>query len=643
MSAVPFEALRSLTPSLGTMNMPNQIQTQTRENLGPAEQIIRTLLSYTDHAVHNRPGMVVADGRFNIGVRWEPVTHKLEDGQKVVYRLVKTGNRTTKVRVGVLRDDGKIANGTHIEGEYRPAGLFPEVVAWMYTQATEVWKLDNEFCAHWASHAFSQDHRDLKVILAALMLVQNRKGDPIKDGDKVAFFDEDYRDVGEAMMLLYRKDGTDLNPKLLLRVHDVLSLPAIAEINHKLGFGKSARRPFFGRWEKAVVKWLGYREQNVKLLEGLVKAGFRSTVQELARRVGYKPETPKFFEILRWKQSQAKDGRRSLAIGKAVAAAETWEGLNEKAICQKITEEKPGWKRITGLLPKGIGLTRAIMAAAIEAKSLSDKDLIIATPTLEELGLLDVKDIKERWEKAVKSAEDMRAANIASRVQKAETKEKLQEAADTAVKKAVEEVIRGISVYVFVDISGSMHNCIEVAKGYIAKFLQGFPLESLHVAVFNSAGREVKIKHSSAAGVEQAFRGIGASGGTDYGAGVRALQQYKPAEDQDSLFFFVGDEQAELFTAAVRASGLNPMAFAFVKVSGTAEDVAVRDTAAQLGIPCIMVDEKMFADPYSIPRTLRNLVASTPVGRSTRTVAAPRVSLIDTILGTPILALPTWA
>jgi hypothetical protein len=640
--------------------------THTRENLGPAERIINALLAYTDHLYHGRPGIVITDARTNVGVRWEPVTHKVEDGKKVVYKLSKVGKKTIKARIGVMTEAVN-PNGitVHVRtdaspnhpiiGEYREAGLFPEVAAWMYRQVAEVWKLDNEFAARWASFAFGQEHRDLKVVLAAFMLVQARKGDPVVDGGKVAFYDEDYRDVGEAMMLIRRKDDKELNPKLLLRMHDLLTLPQIAAINRELGFGTSARKAFLGRWSTVVEKWLRHREENPRLLDGLVKAGFKQTVIDLARRVGYKPTTSKFFEALRWKQAQADDGRRTMAIGLAVTAAETWEDLSEAQVCERIVATKPDWKRIVGMLPKTVGVTRAVVAAAIEAKALSDRDLIIATPTLEELGLLDVPDIRARWEKATRGAEDSRAANIARNVQSKELKEKLVEAADTAVKKAVEAVTKNMRVYFMVDISGSMKNAIEAAKTYIAKFLQGFSPERTHVAVFNTTGREVVIKHASAAGVENAFKGISASGGTDYGAGVRVLQHHKPNADEDVLFIFVGDEEAVPFEGAVTASGLRPMAFGFVKTTpdggaagwrvqqyGVDNNVAVRDTAARLGIPCFMIDEKTFDDAYAIPRTVRALVSATPVGPA-RAAATPRFTLVDQILKTDLLKKPAWA
>lgn len=615
-----------------------------KNSLGPAEQIISTLLTYNDHMVHNRPGMVVKDDRAVIGLQWAPVTHKLEEDQKVVFRMEKVGKKSQNVKVGVMREDGRIFEGRNKVGEYRPAGIFPEVATWMYARVAEVWKLDNEFSARWASYAFKQEHRDLKVVLAAFMLVQSRKGDPVRDGNKVAFHDEDYRAIGEAMCLLTNKDGKDFDPKLLLRIREVLELDQIAEMNRELGFGRSAREKFLGRWPEAVEKWLRYREENPRMLEGLVKAGWRRSVMDLASMIGFKPETPKFYQVLRWKQKQSSDGRRQVAIGMEVSKAESWEGLSEKDICQRIVTQKPNYKRIIGLLPSGQPLTRAIVAAAIDAGALSNKDLVIATPTLEELGLLQVQEYKERWEKAVKSSEDMRAANIATRVKSQETKEKLQEGSDNALKNAVAEVIKGLRVYFFIDRSSSMQRSINVAKEHIARFLQGFPMDKLHVCVFNTVGHVVEIKHASAAGVENAFRGMSASGGTDHGMGVRALAKFKPAAEEDVLFFFVGDQgQQGTFTREVQASGLNPLAFGFLYLPGDPGE-AIDATARELGIPCFRIDDKTFADPYAIPRTVRALVAATPINQTrTRAVAQPRATLIDLIIATPLLTKPVWA
>ena len=101
--------------------------TTERESLGPAERIIQSLLSYTDHAVHNRPGALFQDGRTKIGVRWEPVTHKVnDDGTKTVYKLVKQGRTNSRIELGTLRDDGKIVqNKSHFHYRLRHSGKCP--------------------------------------------------------------------------------------------------------------------------------------------------------------------------------------------------------------------------------------------------------------------------------------------------------------------------------------------------------------------------------------------------------------------------------------------------------------------------------------------------------------------------------------
>lgn len=618
-----------------------EISRERVESLGPAERILDTLLTHADHLYHGRPGMIVRDRETPMGVRWMPVTHR----DKTVYRLEKVGKKTRKVLAGTLADDGRITHGGRTVGHYRKPGLFPEAVAWLYGQIAQVWKMDNEFAARWASWAFAQEHRDLKVALAAFMLVQSRYGEPIVEDGEVLFHDDDYREIGEAMCLLRRRDKRDLNPKLLLRVGDVLRLPGVVQINRDLGFSRSARSPAIGRYNKAVTRWLRHREDNPKMLEGLVRAGFRRTVMQLARRVGYKPRTARFFEILRWKQKQAEDGRRQLAIGADVQAAESWEGLSEREICMRIVETRPNYKRLVGLLPADVGLTRAIVAAAIEAGSLSDSDLIILTPTLEDLGLLEVKEIGERWMKATEAAENQRAANIAKRVRKAETADKLQEAADKALQKAVKEELRGIRVYVGVDVSASMQRSITEAKGYLSQFLQGFPLDKLTVAVFNTKGREVVIRHPSAKGVEHAFRGFQAGGGTDHGAAIRDVFSKKPpAADEDVLMLWIGDQQQfGTFAAVTERSGLSPVAFGLLHVDSGGSLRIVEQTAERLGIPCFQIKKGMFGDAYAVGRTLRNLIASTPVGKRVSVAKARKASLVETILKTPLLSRPIWA
>lgn len=609
------------------------------ESLGPAERIVQSLITAGDHMVHNRCGAVVPDNTSAFGVKWQPATVR----EGTVFWLGRQGKRTVEVRLGTLANDGFIHDGPHLVGSFRLPGLFPEVAAWRYRQVCDVWRLDNEFAARWASWSFAQEHRDLKVILAALMLVQNRCGEPIRENGEVLFEDDDFRLVGEAMCLLRRRDGRDLNPRLLLRVGELLELPGVAAVNRELGFGRSGRAAVLGRYPRAVTKWLRHRERNPLMLEALVKAGFRRTVMKLARKVGYKPLSPRFFEVLHWKQKQAGDGRRTLALGLPMKGAESWEGLTEAEICQRIVAQKPSYKRIVGMLPAKLGLTRAIMAAAIESGCVSDAELVILTPTIEELGLLDVTEVGERWLRASQKVENQRAAHIAERVRRKDAADRLQEAADRALQKSVAEVARDLRVYCAVDVSASMTNAIEKAKTYLSQFLQGFSLDKLTVCAFNTTAREVRIRHASARGVEHAFRGLSAGGGTNHGSAFREVfRHHSPSPNEDVLCLFVGDQQQSgSFHDAVQESGIRPVAFGFLYVPGSMGDgfQAVESTAGQLGIPCFRIEEGMFGDAYAVSRTLRHLIASTPV----TAMSVNRKPLVASILETPLLTKPAWA
>ena len=146
-----------------------------REELGPAERIVETLLNSTDHIVHHRPGMMGVDRRAPFGYRWQSVTWKMrKGGRKEVFRM----QRRTPVFAGVMNAQGQVVDNHRVGGVYRAPGFYPEAARWYYRNALEVWKLDNEFAARWASFAFAREHRDLKVVLAALMLVQDRCGEP---------------------------------------------------------------------------------------------------------------------------------------------------------------------------------------------------------------------------------------------------------------------------------------------------------------------------------------------------------------------------------------------------------------------------------------------------------------------------------
>ncbi|MEW5743184.1 MAG: VWA domain-containing protein [Myxococcota bacterium] len=576
--------------------------------LGPAEKLLDLVLSSSAHLWHNRPGIEVAG-------TWQP---KPKKGQPLP------------------KHAREVKPGLHVSAATR-----------LYERLLEIYRLNTDLFAHFASYALKEtDWRDLKVACAALMLVQNKSGQPVKEDDgQVAFYDDDLRALGEAMLLFYeKKSARMMTPKAVLRVAQLLETEEIARLNRKAGFGDPAsKKPPLGRWKRAAQKWLTAREKNPALLQGLVKAGFKETIKAIARKCGYKPDSQAFFEALGWKQSQAKGGHRTVGLGELkLQKQERFDGLSEAEICEAIVEQSLAYKDVVGRLPKDVGLTPAIMAALLP--TLSDKDLRIMTPTLEELGLMAEPEVRKRWEKAIETATDQRALNIAKNVRSKEVREKLEQAADVAAQKAVAEATKDVDVRVMflIDKSGSMQGAIEQSIEALTKILAGFPPDKLHIATFDTMGTVLVPKAPSRAAVQHMLKGIKADGGTVHGAGVRAIHRAGVTFPDSArlVVLVVGDEAGETGDQLARAftdCGYRPSALAMlVSVAGNAaRGNSVRTCAAFMKLPFSEVNVSHFDDPYQVTRVLKALLdAPVAVG------AAPQLGWVERVMKTPLLELP---
>ena len=591
-------------------------RTQTtlpQESLGPTEKLIHLIINFPDHLWHNRPGVVV-NGKWRAATRAESME---------------------------FRDSGRVRSG-----DYRQPGPNKEAIVLVYTTMAEIWQTNNELAARLASYIMKEtDWRDMKVICAGFMLVQNRVGEAVVDESKglreVLFFDDDYRDIGEAMIKYYvRGSNRMMTPKLIQRIGQVLALPEVAALNRRLGFGNpQKRKAFTGRYYKAVRDWLAFREANASLLEGLKKSGYARTVRALSRMTGYKPKSQRFFEVLAWKQSQHRDGHRSIGLDGLHIERLSFDGLNEREICETIVARKLGWKQVMGMLPAEIGLTPAILVATLDR--LSDKDLVILTPTLEELGLLQHPEIKARWAKAIQAQEDQRARNIAKNLRNRETAQQLSDAADAAVTNTVAEATRDADVHIMfvIDVSASMQGAIDLSKEALSMIVQGFPASKLHISCFNTVGQVLRPRHYSAAGIKHMLAGIGAGGGTLYSMGVAAFKVngVRIPEGADLVIFAVGDEAGETgeeFARNVRGYGYAPTAFAHVVnvAHGWTRGTTVRRASEELGVPYTEVNVDQFCDVYQVQRTIKAVLEAQPF--------KSRESLVEKILNTDLLVKP---
>jgi hypothetical protein len=572
------------------------------EDRGAADRLLHLVLNSGAHLWHNRPGV-------DHNGEWLPAT------------------------------PGRIPRGAR---RVAP-GLFAPAAVHLYGTLLDIYRLDPELAARFASYAATEsDWRDLQVCLAALMLVQHRTGAPVHDDDgSVAFHDDDYRAVGVAMML--RLGQRAMTPKQVLRVAQLLETPEIAALNRSAGFADPAgRKPPLGRWPAAARRWLAHRERNAPLLDGLVTAGYKETIKALARKCGYRPATDRFFSVLGWAQKQARGGHRTVGVGGdlVLQRRERFDGLTEAEICERIVNEKLSFKDAVGRLPAGLGLTPAIMVTLLP--SLSDQDLRILTPTLESLGLLADDEIRARWEKALLTATDQRSLNVARNVRGAAVREALEVAAEAAVSNAVGD--EDVHVFFLIDKSGSMQGAIEKSKETLVRILAGFPPERLHIATFDTMGRVLRPKATSRAGVTHLLSVVNAGGGTVHGAALRALRvaEVDVPAGAALVVIVVGDEAGEsgsAFAGAFREYRYQPAAMALiVNVDhGWQRGSTVRDAAAGLGVPFSEIQVAQFDDPYQVTRVLKTLLDAPIAARSGPVVTYP---WLDKVISTPLLVAP---
>jgi hypothetical protein len=573
--------------------------------LGPAEKLLDLLLNSSAHLWHHRPG-------FEISGVWH----------------AKRGAKPELVRMGTA-----VA-----------PGLFVPAAASLYSRLLQLYETNVELAARFASYALTQtDWRDLKVACAALMLVQQRSGQPVHDDDgSVAFYDDDYRRVGEAMILHYAKKSTRmLAPKAVLRVAELLEAPEIAALNRLAGFADPAsQRAPLGRWKRAATKWLAFREKNEPLLQGLVAAGYKETIKKIARKAGYKPESERFFAILGWKQKQAEGGHRSLGLdGLVLEKRDRFDGLTEAEICESIESQRLKYKDVMGRLPADVGLTPAIMVALLP--SLSDRDLRIITPTLEDLGLMAEPTIRARWEKAIQSATDQRSLSVAKNVKNTELKAKLEEAADNAVQAAVKEATQeqDIRIMFLIDKSGSMSGAIEQSVEALTQILAGFPEEKLHIATFDTMGTVLRPKATSRAGVQHMLSGIKAEGGTIHGAALHAFYRsgVRIPFGARLIVICVGDEAGENGAALAgnfKHYGYDVAAMALLVNVAHTRGNTVRTCAEALQVPCSEIRIDQFDDPYQVPRVLKALLDAP------RSASKQQFGLVERVMSTPLLEPP---
>ena len=328
---------------------------------------------------------------------------------------------------------------------------------------------DPFFLAHLTSWAMKNSKaKDLRVFLAYVASLSDADGSPFSPGSE--YKKPALRYIGWASLLM-------LEPKLVERIFQVSNRKyEVADY-----FNLATHRP--GGLVNAGRKYLRYREENLPMLEGIVKAKLGNVVKQMYRRLRISP-SKEAATVLRWAQ---KDGSVEITDAESI-----FEDLDDLEIAELVRKEKLGRIAILSELSKVNRKISPVIAVAMLENSTPDQ-VVIMRATLEDSGILKDPEAMKLFKSKIADAKTTldRVDNIAKTASE-EIKTILKKAKSTERKSELDGIGK---VFLHLDISSSMDNSIELAKKYgaiIAEMVPN-PEKNFQWAAFNSDAQDLKM------------------------------------------------------------------------------------------------------------------------------------------------------
>lgn len=238
---------------------------------------------------------------------------------------------------------------------------------------------DPLFMAHLTSYAVTKlDSKDLKLLTVFANSLNDADGTPFSPGSK--YKKPNLRSVSQAAI---HTQGFDA--KMIERLIE------IANIKTPLGKRYREGSHFPRSLKTAIRKYLKYREQNIKILEGVKKVGLGNRYKNIYRAVHAAPSL-EAATILRWPQKVGeKIGKKNFF---------DFSGLSDIEIAEKIRADKLPPTGVMGALKKEMS---PVVAAAILEQASGDQAVILRE-TFDSQGLLKNKEVLKIFKKKIETA-----------------------------------------------------------------------------------------------------------------------------------------------------------------------------------------------------------------------------------------------
>lgn len=468
---------------------------------------------------------------------------------------------------------------------------------------------DPLFLAHFTSYAVKKlDSKDLIMLTVFANSLSDADGTPFSPGSK--YKKPNLRLVSQAAI-----QSEVFDPKLLKRMVE------IAKRKQKLGSKAQAASHFTHAMKTAVAKYIKFREQNPKSLEGIRKAGLSKRFQYLYRAVRVRP-SKSAASLLGWRQGSLSNPNNPLQ--KDVKKKEVFDftGLSDLEIAEKIRREKIP---VTSIVLPDRKLSPVIAAAMLE--QASPNQAVIMRATFDKEGLLKDKETKKYFEQKIKGASALdRVERINTSIDK-EVEEMLKRA---KAENRKEEVGDLGSVFIHIDISSSMSQALKEAVDVGSTFAEAIknPEKNFGWGTFNSNGTLLKNPDSFE---KDAFKAR--LYGVHVGGNTNCLACYEHAMKKGfktHVFITDGGHNGPNLTSMIETVGHHygkPSSVVIVRVGSY--DQRLREAFQSCGIPVAELTPDKLKESALVSQVIRASIKGKSV-------------ILEEIMGTKLLTLPEW-
>lgn len=460
---------------------------------------------------------------------------------------------------------------------------------------------DPVFLAHFTSHIINKlDSKDMKVLATFASTLSDADGTPFSVGSE--FVKPNLRIIGQAALL-------SLDPKLVSRVLELANL--------KIPFGSKLEATHYSKHLKtAVRKYIRYREANRKTLESIKKNGFGNIFKNLYRRARIAPSL-EACQILRWKQKSGVE----VTFARSVL---DFSGMSDFDIANHIRKEKLSPLVVTGALSDKIS---PVIAVALLEQATGNQAVVL-TELLESQGVLADAEVADLYARKIAAATSLdRVENIKRDYH---VLEKLKDQKAERRKEVVGDIG---SVFIHIDVSGSMQHALDIARDCgptIAECIKN-PEKNFHWGTFNVLGNLLPTPSKF---TKDAFKAV--LYGIRAGGGTNCMALYQEARSRKcNVDVFITDQghngpAMSRIIEKYGREGSNPDVVVVVDVDNrNPEQGALAQAFINCGIPVATLQPKQLQESALVAQAIKTAVKGPTV-------------ILDEILAEPLLTLPKW-